>query len=32
MSYQDPEHVDAEWRNEYWADFRKHVHELLVWG
>src|SRR6266568_3558537 len=32
MSYQDPKHVDGKWQDEYWPDFRKHVHELLVWG
>lgn len=32
MSYQDPEHVDVTWHSEYWPDFRKHVHELLVYG
>ncbi len=32
MSYQDPEHVDDKWRDEYWPDFRKHAHELLILG
>lgn len=32
MSYQDPEEATDIWRDEYWPDFRRNVHELLVVG